>query len=52
MALTMDCLSLFVTQNNIPIAFLEMANLRVGMEMEGEGMMLKVEMAQLYGTSI
>jgi hypothetical protein len=52
LTLKMECISLFITQEKIPIAFLEQTNLAVTFSMVGETMQLLMTMDQLYGTSI
>jgi hypothetical protein len=48
----MDCISLFVTQNNIPISFLLLDKMVYHFVSNDLGMQMDLIMKTLYGTSI
>lgn len=52
LVVNMDCISLFVTQNDIPIAFLLMDQLAFAFVSSEIGMQMDLTMKNLYGTSI
>lgn len=48
----MDCISLFVTQNDLPIAFLLLDQLAFSFASSPSGTQMDLAMKNLYGTSI
>ena len=52
LAVSMDCISLFVTQNDIPIAFLLLDQMAFTFVGSDTGMQMDLAMKNLYGTSI
>lgn len=52
LTIKMDCISLFVTQDNLPIAFLELDRMDFSFATTAEATHMQLKMSRLYGTSV